>query len=92
MESVTVPHDWAIYGPLIQTYRKLPLFKWRKCSYRKIGRTGATYWHCVVSQYFTLPKDTKAKNTIAFEGAMSEPQVYLNGKRENGRAIILFLF
>ena len=50
----------------------------------KTGRTGAlphigTAWY---RNTFTLPKEAKGKKVLLlFEGAMSEPQVYLNGKK-----------
>jgi beta-galactosidase len=37
-----------------------------------------------------VPIDSKGKNNFIFEGAMSEPQVYLNGKKwENGHMVIV---
>jgi beta-galactosidase len=49
----------------------------------KRGRTGryliGTTWY---RNKFTVPIDSKGKKIILFfEGAMSEPQVYLNGKK-----------
>jgi beta-galactosidase len=43
---------------------------------------------------FTVPIDSKGKKIILFfEGAMSEPQVYLNGKKlENGHMVIVIFF
>lgn len=86
-ETVTVPHDWAIYGPfnkevdkqtvaIIQNGEEIPT--------EKTGRTGAlphigTAWY---RNTFTLPEYQKGKKVLLlFEGAMSEPQVFLNGKK-----------
>ena len=85
-ESVTVPHDWAIYGPfnkdvdkqtvaIVQNGEEIPT--------EKTGRTGALP-HIGEGWYrntFTIPEFDKTKKAIIlFEGAMSEPKVFLNGK------------
>jgi len=86
-ETVSVPHDWAIYGPFDK--------KWdlqvaaieqngEKTATEKTGRTGAlphigTGWY---RNTFSIPEFKKGKKALLlFEGAMSEPQVYLNGKK-----------
>lgn len=86
-EEVVVPHDWAIYGPfdkeidkqttaIIQNGEEVPT--------EKTGRTGAlphvgTAWY---RNKFTISQVEKDKKIILlFEGVMSEPQVYLNGKK-----------
>ena len=86
-EKVSVPHDWAIYGPFDK--------KWdlqtgiieqngEKEATEKTGRTGAlphigTGWY---RNTFTIPEFKKGKKALlVFEGAMSEPQVFLNGKK-----------
>jgi beta-galactosidase len=44
--------------------------------------TGATSYRTAwYRNKFTVPIDSKGKNNFIFEGAMSEPQVYLNGKK-----------
>ena len=80
-EKVTVPHDWAIYGPFdkkwdIQTVaieqngEKVPT--------EKTGRTGSLPhigdgWY---RKTFTVPEFNENKTALlVFEGAMSEPQV-----------------
>jgi beta-galactosidase len=69
--------------------------KWRIYSYRKKGGQGlphiGTTWY---RNKFTVPIDSKGKKIILFfEGAMSEPQVYLNGKKlENGHMVIVIFF
>lgn len=86
-ETVTVPHDWAIYGPfdkeidkqvvaIVQNGEEVPS--------EKTGRTGAlphigTAWY---RKKFSITSEEKEKKVLLlFEGAMSEPQVYLNGKK-----------
>ena len=86
-ETVSVPHDWAIYGPFDK--------KWdiqvtaieqngEKVATEKTGRTGAlphigSGWY---RKNFTLPQFEKGKKALlVFDGAMSEPEVYLNGKK-----------
>jgi hypothetical protein len=54
----------------------------------------ASYRHRGITIPLLCPKIQMEKNTIAFEGAMSEPLVYLNGKKKwvNGRmAIVIFI-
>ncbi|WP_339917795.1 DUF4982 domain-containing protein [Yeosuana marina] len=86
-ENVTVPHDWAIYGPFdkeIDIQRVAIEQNGEKIPTEKTGRTGAlphigTAWY---RNKFSIPEFTNDKKVILlFEGAMSEPQVYLNGKK-----------
>ncbi|MFD0990981.1 beta-galactosidase GalB [Mariniflexile jejuense] len=86
-ETVTVPHDWAIKGPFDKDIDKQVVAitqNGEKVASEKTGRTGSlphigTAWY---RNKFTLPKNSKNKKIILlFEGAMSEPQVYLNGKK-----------
>ncbi|MBT8308282.1 MAG: DUF4982 domain-containing protein [Maribacter sp.] len=86
-QSVTVPHDWAIYGPfdkeidkqvvaITQNKEKIPT--------EKTGRTGALPyigqgWY---RNKFNLPRYVgDQKVLLLFEGAMSEPKVYVNGEK-----------
>ncbi|SFZ94964.1 beta-galactosidase [Flaviramulus basaltis] len=86
-ETVTVPHDWAIKGPFdkkvdIQTTAIVQ--NGEKVATEKTGRTGAlphvgSAWY---RNKFVLSEYEKNKKIILlFEGAMSEPKVYLNGKK-----------
>lgn len=86
-QSVTVPHDWAIYGPFdkkVDIQHVAIEQNGEKIATEKTGRTGAlphigTAWY---RNTFTLSKESKGKKIILlFEGAMSEPQVYLNGQK-----------
>jgi len=86
-EKVTVPHDWAIYGPFDKKWdmQKVAIEQnGEKEATEKTGRTGAlphigTGWY---RKTFTLPEFKEGKKALlVFEGAMSEPQVYLNGRK-----------
>ncbi|WP_234984777.1 MULTISPECIES: DUF4982 domain-containing protein [unclassified Flavobacterium] len=86
-EKVSVPHDWAIYGPFDKEWDKQVSAieqNGEKIPTEKTGRTGAlphigTGWY---RNTFSLPEFKKGKKALLiFEGAMSEPQVYLNGKK-----------
>jgi beta-galactosidase len=86
-ETVVVPHDWAIKGPfdkeidkqmvaIVQNGEKVPT--------EKTGRTGALPYIGVgwYRNEFSLPNFNKDKKIIIlFEGAMSEPEIFLNGKK-----------
>ncbi|MBI9040149.1 beta-galactosidase GalB [Lutibacter sp.] len=86
-ETVSVPHDWAIYGPFDKEIDKQNVAitqNGEEIASEKTGRTGSlphvgTAWY---RNTFTLPQHEKGKKVILlFEGAMSEPQVFLNGKK-----------
>lgn len=86
-ENVTVPHDWAIKGPFDKNidiqmvtiaqdglYTPAPL----------TGRSGALpyvgeAWYR--NTFSTSNFDESKKAILLFEGAMSEPKVYINGKK-----------
>ncbi|EJL64857.1 DUF4982 domain-containing protein [Flavobacterium sp. CF136] len=89
-EKVSVPHDWAIYGPFDKEWDKQVSAieqNGEKIPTEKTGRTGSlphigTGWY---RNTFTLPEFKKGKKVLLiFEGAMSEPQVFLNGKKIGG--------
>lgn len=86
-EKVRVPHDWAIYGPFDKEWDKQVSAieqNGEKIPTEKTGRTGSlphigTGWY---RNTFSIPEFKKGKKALLiFEGAMSEPQVYLNGKK-----------
>lgn len=86
-EKVTVPHDWAIYGPFDKAIDKQKVAivqNGEKVASEKTGRTGSlphvgTAWY---RNKFSISAAEKGKKVILlFEGAMSEPQIYLNGKK-----------
>lgn len=86
-QCVTVPHDWAIYGPFDKEVDK-QVVKITQNNERnateKTGRTGSLphigdAWYRV---HFDLPElDPNSKVLLIFEGAMSDPKVYLNGEK-----------
>ncbi|SFS58411.1 DUF4982 domain-containing protein [Lutibacter maritimus] len=86
-ETVTVPHDWAIKGPFNKEIDKQTVAivqNGEEVASEKTGRTGSlphigTAWY---RNKFTVPTYKKGKKVILlFEGAMSEPQIYVNGKK-----------
>ncbi|AOW20130.1 beta-galactosidase GalB [Urechidicola croceus] len=86
-ETVSVPHDWAIYGPFDKEVDKQVIAieqNGEKVATEKTGRTGALP-HVGQAWYrkeFTIPEYENGKKVIlTFDGAMSEPKVFLNGKK-----------
>lgn len=86
-ETVTVPHDWAIKGPFNKEIDKQTVAivqNGEEVASEKTGRTGSlphigTAWY---RNKFKVPTYKKGKKVILlFEGAMSEPQIYINGKK-----------
>jgi len=87
-QSVVVPHDWAIYGPFdkendLQQVAVSQNFE--KTASLKTGRTGGLPY--VGIGWYRTTFDVEGFNaenksvSILFDGAMSEAQVYLNGKK-----------
>jgi len=85
-ESVTVPHDWAIYGPFSPYNDRQDVAitqDGQKEAMSHAGRTGGlpfvgVGWYRI---QFDTPTDLKGKRaTILFDGAMSNARVYINGK------------
>ncbi|OMP31897.1 DUF4982 domain-containing protein [Mangrovimonas sp. DI 80] len=86
-EEVTVPHDWAIYGPFDKEIDKQVVAieqNGETVATEKTGRTGSLPYigEAWYRTSFTLPNaDQNKKVLIAFEGAMSEPEVFINGTK-----------
>ncbi|MDP4269096.1 MAG: beta-galactosidase GalB [Bacteroidota bacterium] len=89
-QSVSVPHDWAIYGPFaksIDAYSSKIVQNNENKETMKTGRTGSlpfigVGWYRLK---FSVPEFSAGKKvTLLFDGAMSNAQVYINGK-EVGR-------
>ncbi|WP_281228644.1 DUF4982 domain-containing protein [Flavobacterium aquiphilum] len=86
-QSVTVPHDWAIYGPFDKEVDKQTtaiVQNGEKVATEKTGRTGALPYigEAWYRNQFSVPDLDKNKKVILlFEGAMSEPKVFVNGKK-----------
>lgn len=86
-ENVTVPHDWAIYGPFDKDIDKQVVAieqNNEKVAYEKTGRTGALPY-IGVGWYrlrFDLPEyEVGKKVSLLFDGAMSHATVYINGQK-----------
>jgi beta-galactosidase len=86
-ESVTVPHDWAIYGPFDKEVDKQTIAieqNGEKMASEKTGRTGALPYigEAWYRNSFSLQNFNENKKAlIVFEGAMSEPEVFINGRK-----------
>ena len=90
-EDVTIPHDWAIYGPFdrendIQTIAVVQ--NGEETASVKTGRTGGLPYVGVGWYVRNLDVDMeqsassyycKRRATLIFDGAMSEARVYVNG-------------
>ncbi|MGO4770564.1 DUF4982 domain-containing protein [Flavobacterium sp. W22_SRS_FK3] len=86
-QSVTVPHDWAIYGPFDKEVDKQTIAivqNGEKVATEKTGRTGSLPYigEAWYRNDFSVPNLNKNKKVLLlFEGAMSEPKVFVNGKK-----------
>ncbi|MEI6948379.1 DUF4982 domain-containing protein [Paraflavisolibacter sp. H34] len=86
-QTVSIPHDWAIYGPFDKEVDKQVVAivqNNEKVASEKTGRTGALPftgegWY---RNRFRLPNYKPGQKVLlVFEGAMSEPKVFVNGKK-----------
>lgn len=84
-QKVSVPHDWAIAGPFDSNIDKQVVAieqNGEKTATEKTGRTGSLPWigsgwyRCT----FSVPKGCP-RALLNFDGAMSEPEVYVNGQK-----------
>lgn len=86
-ETVTVPHDWAIYGPFDKDVDKQVIAisqNNEKEANEKTGRTGALPhigdgWYRTTFQLPELEEGSRV--LVVFEGAMSDPEVFVNGEK-----------
>lgn len=82
-ETVTIPHDWAIFGPFdknndLQNVAVTQNFETQASL--KTGRTGGLPY-VGIGWYRTTFHSTPGKQTtLIFDGAMSEARVFVNGK------------
>jgi beta-galactosidase len=85
--AVTVPHDWAIYGPFDKEVDKQVVAieqNGEKVASEKTGRTGALPYigEAWYRNHFKLPEYRNGQKVLlVFEGVMSEPKVFLNGQK-----------
>lgn len=86
-QSINVPHDYAIYGPFDKAIDKQVVAitqNFEQQATEKTGRTGALpyigkAWY---RNELSLPEiKPNQKVIIQFDGAMSEPEIFLNGKK-----------
>ncbi|OHX64659.1 glycoside hydrolase family 2 TIM barrel-domain containing protein [Flammeovirga pacifica] len=86
-EQISLPHDWAIKGPFDKKYdlQKVAIFQdGEKKATEKSGRTGAlpyigTGWY---RNTIHIDENLDSKQyLLQFDGAMSEAQVFINGKK-----------
>lgn len=86
-ETVSVPHDWAIYGPFDKEVDKQSVAivqNGETSATEKTGRTGALpyigeAWYR--NEFVLADLDESKKVILLFEGAMSEPKVFVNGQK-----------
>jgi beta-galactosidase len=82
-QNVTVPHDWAIYGPFSRDndlqYKAVVENGETKETW-KTGRTGGLPYEGVGWYRTTFDASKIGRTTLIFDGAMSEAQVYVNGE------------
>ena len=85
-ESVTIPHDWAIYGPFdkandLQTVAVIQ--NGEEEATEKTGRTGGLPYMgkgCYKTS-LEVDKEEGCRYVLLFDGAMSEAQVLLDGEK-----------
>ena len=86
-QSVTVPHDWAIYGPFSSQNDKQEVAiaqDGQTEAMEHAGRTGGLPFVGVgwYRTQFEVPEMAPGKRVeILFDGAMSQPVVYVNGQQ-----------
>ena len=89
-QTVSVPHDWAIYGPFDKEIDKQVVAITQnneRVASEKTGRTGALPyvgegWYRRELPTGLLHRGQRA--ILRFEGAMSEPRVFVNGHEAGG--------
>jgi len=84
-KQVAVPHDWAIAGPFDKKWdlQKVAIVQnGEKVATEKSGRSGALPWigEGHYRNEFIVPAGYQHVEFV-FDGAMSEPVVYINGKK-----------
>ncbi len=84
-QTVQVPHDWAIAGPFDKEIDKQTVAieqNGEKEATEKTGRSGSLPW--IGSGWyrttFTVDEDCP-RAILNFDGAMAEPEVYVNGQK-----------
>lgn len=81
--KVRVPHDWAIYGPFDRRndlQQVAVIQNMETEASLKTGRTGGLPYAGIGWYRTTFSVNSGRQTTLIFDGAMSEAQVYVNGK------------
>jgi beta-galactosidase len=86
-QDITVPHDWAIYGPFKREYDLQTVAVMQNLEQAKSLKTGRTGglpyvgagWYRTTFSAGDM-RLLKKRVTLQFDGAMSEARVYVNGK------------
>ncbi|CDB09279.1 putative uncharacterized protein [Bacteroides sp. CAG:633] len=82
-ETVTVPHDWAIYGPFDRSHDLQEVAVTQNLETAasvKTGRTGGLPYVGVGWYRTTFEAPAGKLVSLVFDGAMSEARVYVNGQ------------
>ena len=84
-QEVTVPHDWAISGPFDNNNDRQTVAieqNGEQEATEKTGRTGSLPWTGTgyYRREFRVAHDAE-RVILNFDGAMSEPEVYVNGTK-----------
>lgn len=84
-QTVSVPHDWAITGPFDKEIDKQTVAieqNGEKEASEKTGRSGSLPWIGAGWYRTTFTVDKNYPRAILnFDGAMAEPEVYVNGQK-----------
>ncbi|MBQ1221829.1 MAG: beta-galactosidase, partial [Alistipes sp.] len=85
-QEVTIPHDWAIYGPFSRDHDLQVVAvvqNGEKVATAKTGRTGGLPYMGKGAYRTTLQidKSENGRYILLFDGAMSEAQVFVNGRQ-----------
>ena len=82
-QNVTIPHDWAIYGPFSRD-NDLQMVAVKENGEEKAtwktGRTGGLPYEGVGWYRTTFNASKSGRTTLIFDGAMSEAHIYVNGQ------------
>ena len=84
-QDVQVPHDWAISGPFDKEIDKQTVAieqNGEKQATEKTGRSGSLPWIGEGWYRTTFKTDKESQRVVLnFDGAMAEPEVYVNGMK-----------
>ena len=83
-QNVTIPHDWAIYGPFDRKYDLQNVAVEQNGETEKTWKTGRTGGLPYIGKGFykttvNIPDTAGRSNALVFDGAMSNAHVYVNG-------------